>query len=227
MEPLQRAPTLDGQLDELSELLAPLARWPVILVGHSWGAVLGYLFAARHPEKVNRLVLVASAPFDEGSGSAILATRLRASTSRSGGRPRPPARCSRTRTRPRRNARPRWTRVDRLFTKADSWDPVTLDVGALEDLPEVYERVWGDVRRLRASGELLTLGRRIRCPVLAIHGDHDPHPVDGVRLPLASVVADFRFVMLEHCGHLPWLERQAAEAFYTVLDAELRSAEPG
>mgnify|MGYP002065730678 CR=1 FL=1 len=32
----------------------------------------------------------------------------------------------------------------------------------------------------------------------------------------------FRFVLLDHCGHKPWIERQAAQAFYDVLRRELR-----
>jgi len=112
-------------------------------------------------------------------------------------------------------------RLDELFTKADGYDLVSLDTGVEADLPDVYERVWAEVRPLRASGELVRLGRRIRCPVVGVHGDHDPHPADGVRVPLAPVLADFRFTVLERCGHLPWLERQAREPFYEVLEAAL------
>ena len=62
VEPLQLAPSVAGQLDELEALLADgEARYPLTLVGHSWGAVLGYLFAAHHPDAVRRLILVASA----------------------------------------------------------------------------------------------------------------------------------------------------------------------
>jgi len=222
LEPLQRAPSLAGQLAELESLLAEGdARYPVTLVGHSWGAVLGYLAAASHPERVRRLILVASAPFDEASGAATLATRL----SRLDAHERGTADEARAvlddehASAPARQAA--MAVVDRLFARVDAWDPVTLDVGALEDLPDVYDAVWREVRALRASGELVALGTRIRCPVLAIHGDYDPHPADGVRGPLAPVLADFRWELLDHCGHTPWLERDAAEPFSALLDAEL------
>ena len=227
LEPLQRAPTLTGQLDELAALLTQgEARRPVTLVGHSWGAILGYLFAAHHPEQVRRLVLVASAPFDEASGAATLATRL--------ARLDPAEREAAAAARavlddPDVSAPARATAratVDRLFARADAWDPLTLDAGALEDRPEVYASVWREVRALRASGELVSLGTRIRCPVLGLHGDHDPHPAAGVHDPLAPVLTDVRWVLLERCGHIPWLERHAAEPFYAALDAELRRDEP-
>jgi pimeloyl-ACP methyl ester carboxylesterase len=38
---------------------------PAILIGHSWGAWLGFLFAAKHPTLVQKLILVSSGPFDE------------------------------------------------------------------------------------------------------------------------------------------------------------------
>ena len=78
-----------------------------------------------------------------------------------------------------------------------------------------------DAEALRTSGELLALGKRIDCPVVAIHGDYDPHPADGIRKPLSSVLEDFRFILLDNCGHYPWNERQARDAFYEVLRDEL------
>ena len=222
LEPLQLAPSVTGQLDELDALLAEGdAVEPVTLVGHSWGAVLGYLFAAHHPDRVRRLLLVASAPFDEAAGEATLATRLtrldaddrqvaetaRAVLADAGSSPAARAAAM--------------AEVDRLFGRVDSWDPITLDVGALTDRPDVYDAVWREVRAMRANGELVALGTRIRCPVLGIHGDYDPHPADGVRRPLAPVLADFRWVELAHCGHTPWLEREAAGPFFELVEAEL------
>lgn len=75
---------------------------------------------------------------------------------------------------------------------------------------------------MRRSGTLLELAQRIQCPVVAIHGDYDPHPAEGVRKPLLSVLKDFRFVLLKQCGHKPWIERRATEAFYQVLEEELQ-----
>jgi pimeloyl-ACP methyl ester carboxylesterase len=87
---------------------------------------------------------------------------------------------------------------------------------------DVFQGVWKDAARLRASGELLALATRIECPVVAIHGDCDPHPYEGVQQPLSSRLEDFRFIMLENCGHKPWIEREAREGFYEVLEDELR-----
>ena len=108
-----------------------------------------------------------------------------------------------------------------LFTKADAYDPLTLDTEALECQYDIHHSVWAQAAELRASGRLLELGKKIRCPVVAIHGDYDPHPAEGVRTPLTAVLEDFRFVLLEHCGHRPWIERQTRHRFYETLKNEL------
>ncbi len=82
--------------------------------------------------------------------------------------------------------------------------------------------MWLEGKQLRQSGGLLALAKDIRCPVLAIHGDYDPHPADGVNVPLGQALKDFRFVLLEKCGHEPWKERAARGRFYEILKDELR-----
>ncbi len=74
---------------------------------------------------------------------------------------------------------------------------------------------------LRQTGKLLDIVAKIRCPVVAIHGDYDPHPAEGVRGPLSSILKDFRLILLEKCGHKPWIEREAKETFYEILNKEL------
>ena len=61
LEPLQTATSLEGQVEELRAVLEANADLPVTLVGHSWGAMLGFIFSARHPDFVNKLILVGSA----------------------------------------------------------------------------------------------------------------------------------------------------------------------
>jgi hypothetical protein len=35
------------------------------------------------------------------------------------------------------------------------------------------------------------------------------------------VLPDFHLILLEQCGHKPWIERQAKETFYDILQGEL------
>ncbi|MHC4132842.1 MAG: alpha/beta fold hydrolase [Planctomycetota bacterium] len=74
---------------------------------------------------------------------------------------------------------------------------------------------------MRSSGQLLALGKDIKCPVIAIHGDYDPHPPEGVQKPLSAIIKSFRFILLKNSGHKPWIERKAREEFFRVLKEDL------
>jgi len=60
---------------------------------------------------------------------------------------------------------------------------------------DIYTKVWADALAIRKSGALIELGTGIRCPVIAIHGDYDPHAVDGVKIPLSRKIQNFRFIV--------------------------------
>ncbi|HJT25676.1 MAG TPA: alpha/beta hydrolase, partial [bacterium] len=85
----------------------------------------------------------------------------------------------------------------------------------------IYKSVWKEAAELRKSGGLLKAAKTIQCPVTAIHGDHDPHPAEGVQKPLSKALKDFRFILLEKCGHTPWMEKRAREDFFAALQKEL------
>lgn len=82
---------------------------------------------------------------------------------------------------------------------------------------DIAEAVWTEAAALRQSGVLLDHLAGVRCPITAIHGDHDPHPADGVRAPLARVQQHSEFILLSRCGHKPWRENYASDAFYVAL----------
>ena len=112
-------------------------------------------------------------------------------------------------------------RLGQLISKADSYSPLPYKSEILECQYDVFTGVWKDAEKLRDSGELLKLGEQIKCPVVAIHGDYDPHPGEGVRGPLSRVLKDFRFILLKKCGHQPWIESRAGDRFYQILKEEL------
>jgi len=76
LEPLQTATTLEGQVRELKAVLEKHAALPVTLIGFSWGALLSFIFAARYPSFVRKLILIGSAPYDEKYAAKITHTRL-------------------------------------------------------------------------------------------------------------------------------------------------------
>lgn len=76
LEPLQTAVILDGQVRELREILEKHGSLPVTLVGFSWGAMLSFIFTARHPQLVKKLVLIGSGPYEEKYATNITKTRI-------------------------------------------------------------------------------------------------------------------------------------------------------
>ena len=221
LEPLQTAATLEGQVQELKAVLEKHAAFPVTLIGFSWGALLSFIFAARHPSFVSKLILISSAPYEEKYAVNITQTRL----SRLSDREREEAlSLMRTLNDPAiADKNTLLSRLGKLLSKADSYDPLPHDDEILECRYDIYRGVWEQASELRSSGKLLRLGKSIKCPVVAIHGDYDPHPSAGVAEPLSRVLKDFRFILLEKCGHRPWLERSARDRFYNILKQELAS----
>jgi pimeloyl-ACP methyl ester carboxylesterase len=115
-------------------------------------------------------------------------------------------------------------RLGELFGRTDAFDPEDSPPENILTPIEAYQAVWREGAAWRREGKLLDLVSAIRCPVVAIHGDYDPHPADGVRIPLESRLPDFRLVLLSHCGHAPWRERQAKADFYQLLRLEIGGA---
>ena len=219
LEPLQTAATLDGQVEELRDIIEKHGNPPVVLIGSSWGAMLSYIFTARYPALVKKLIMVGSALFDDRYAAGIQKTRLSRLDAEAKHEVYSLVKDLNDDVVSDKNKLLK--RMGELFTKADAYDPITLDTEVLEVRFDIHEGVWSNALKLRGSGEILKLGKKIKCPVIAIHGDYDPHHAEGVREPLSKVLKDFRFILLPHCGHLPWIEREARERFYEVVRGEL------
>ncbi|MGC9445304.1 MAG: alpha/beta fold hydrolase [Candidatus Methanospirareceae archaeon] len=219
LEPLQTASTLDGQINELHAILQHTGDLPVTLIGWSWGAWLSFMLAARHPELVKKLILVGSGPFEAKYATQIMDTRLRRLSA--GERADVLALSAALDDPAVTNKSMIMTRLGTMITKADAYEPLLHEREYLECQYHIHQRVWAEADALRRSGQLLALGTKITCPVVALHGDYDPHPAEGVKEPLAQVLADFQFVLLKHCGHCPWIERRAKERFFQIIKDEL------
>jgi pimeloyl-ACP methyl ester carboxylesterase len=222
LEPLQVAVTLEGQVEELAAVLEESGDLPVTLIGFSWGAWLGLILCGRRPELVKKLILVGCAGLGDADGARTHETRI--------GRLGPgeatefisliealdvpgPETADGT-----------FARLEELLLLTDAYRPLRPDPGESRSIDfdiVAFRNVWRKAAAWRESGKLLGLARSIRCPVVAVHGEHDPHPAGGVRGPLSGAIDDFRFILLKECGHTPWIEEKARDIFFRILKEEL------
>ncbi len=224
LEPLQTADTIDGQVEELRAVLEQHSDSPITVIGHSWGAWISYILAARHQSIVRKLILVGSGPYEHKYVQEMNETRESRLSDQDKGRLRDLAGLFDELEPGSQRQKEMFAEMGRIMSRVDSYRPIDADDAdgkVLDFQPELYRKLMPEAIALRKSGELLCIGQSIKCPVIAIHGDHDPHPYSGVEEPLSRQVRDFQFVLLENCGHSPWNERLAREGFYRILRQEL------
>ena len=220
LEPLQRRrgsqPLTVAQ--HVADLVA-VTHSPALIVGHSWGAMLGLSFASRHPACVARLVLVGCGTYDETTRSRLNSTiseRLGPDGTR-----RADAllhRAEHEASPALRNAALR--QLGAMYAELETYAPVTDDVDDTESLPTDatgHAETWKDVLRLQRDGVEPAAFSEIRAPVLMIHGDQDPHPGAATRDFLRKYIPQLEYLELPRCGHEPWRELHAREAFAAAL----------
>jgi len=220
LEPIQTAGSIEGQIDELKSALEHSAVLPVTLIGFSWGAWLSYMLAAADPSLAKKLILIGSGAFEKVRARSIDATRLQRLSASEQLEFEALVTVLAAVEAAEKDAA--FARLGALCTKADAYDPIPHDPAGMDVRADIFERVWAEAVALRKSGRLLELGRTIECPVIAIHGEYDPHPSEGVRLPLSRIIPTFQFILLDRCGHKPWIERQARDEFYRILEEALQ-----
>ncbi len=215
VEPYLLSESLEGQIDDLRTAIGRYADAPVTLIGHSYGAMLCYMFAARFPELVEKLIMISSGLLEKNGVARINKLRM--------------SRLSDAGKKELRKARDEYQSAigkaknlafANLFTlvqQADAYDPLPHPNDLEVVRPALYESVWKDVLSLRDSGELAAYGRGIKCPVLVIHGAYDPRSASAIQHSLDKHVKDFRFILLQKCGHYPWYEKQARATFYAEI----------
>jgi len=219
IEILETKDSVEGQIEELAGVLKEHAEFPVILVGHSWGAVLGYMTAARYPTLIKKLIIIGMPALEmkerpdytpiwlsrlsEDEGVELITLQSLVLEGEEGDK----SEAMRT--------------LYRLIAKADSYAFNSEKDEVLEYQSGISNSVGTEFHEILKTTELLDIGTKIKCPVVAIHGDYDLRLASVMAEPLSGIIKDFRLVMLEKCGHYPWMERHARDKFYEVLRKEL------
>ncbi|MHA2364655.1 MAG: alpha/beta hydrolase [Candidatus Hodarchaeales archaeon] len=221
LEPIQTAHSVEGQINELKNIVKNNGELPITLIGYSWGAWLSFLLSVNYPTIVKKLILVSSGPFEENLASNVHETRLNRLSEE-----------ERLEFRRKIDLLYNSNNKDKstfehlltLLQKTDEFDPIERSFNSLNPVDfqiEIFQSVWKEAAELRRSGKLLKLIKNVKCSVIAIHGDYDPHPAEGIKIPFSTKLKNFKFILLTNCGHKPWNERFVKNKFYTILKQEL------
>ncbi len=206
LEILQSKNSIQELVDEMIDVIKSYGLKQVVLVGHSWGAWLSFIFASLHPEHVGKLILVGSGLFDVKYYPQLVEANT-------------------VKIMPEEQKRD--MQFANLLSENMEYNPysycllpnISDDVISFNE--EQCKALMGEIMPIRDSGELLNYSEKINCPVVAIHGKNDPHIVDGIKIPLENHLSNFKMHVLEKCGHEPWKEHYAKEKFFDVLKKEL------
>jgi pimeloyl-ACP methyl ester carboxylesterase len=219
LEPLQTRNTLDGQVEELKKTLEEHGDLPVILVGWSHGATLGCLLSASHPSLVRKLIIIGTPPFEEKYAFNIGKDRLLRFDEIERAEVLSLEEFIWDSAEEDKSAS--MARLFRMFAEIESYDMLQNQDDVVEYQLAINISVGLDTRRKLADGALSTMISDIKCPVTAIHGDYDIRPYEAINEQFSQVIKDFKFVLLERCGHTPWYEKYARDTFYAILKEEI------
>lgn len=210
-------------VDDLVLVIRETGLEPLSMVGYSWGGLLALLYAidaAAHPGRPapRRLVLIDPAPasrqyrirFEEEfrrrqQGAEV--SGMREALATSGLRESDPA-----------------AYRQRLFETGVAGyfaDPaMARDLTPFRITGRVQESVWEslgeyDIREALAA---------VRCPALVIHGREDPIPLESSRDVTSALGANARLVVLDRCGHVPYVEQP--EMLFEAIDQFLAETSP-
>jgi pimeloyl-ACP methyl ester carboxylesterase len=187
-----------------------------LLVGHSWGAMLALAWAAEHPRAPKAIVLVGSGTFDAVSRDRMEAIRQQRMDEAFDKR-------LEQASRKYPNADTRLAVLGGLYQQLDSVDLIEVKNHLHGCDAAAHEQTWADMLRLQNEGVYPQTFASIRCPVLMLHGEDDPHPGTMIRDRLKPFLPQLEYVAWPHCGHYPWLEKTARTPFYTTLTDWLKA----
>lgn len=218
-------PSLGQLIEDLEALRRHWGHERWVVGGHSWGAHLALLYALAHPERTIGLVFLSGTGVRWGWATERRANRMpRLTQSERDEVERLEAALA---TAPEEAARGRlrelWWLTDFAQRSNAIRSPRFADYPKDPAVVAELERDWrGALDGIESKLDAL------KQPALVLHGAADPIGEGGPRA-LARRLPDGRFVVLDHVGHVPWLEdpgdlRRHLRAFVTECASSTEGA---
>lgn len=210
VEAIQSEYTISELIEELYIQIKENCSEKVSLIGHSWGAWLVALFAEKHPDLTENVILVGSGPLEDKYVSEIGARRFQNLSAEDG--------AIFQRLTANQATDEDMTKIPSIFEKSDNYCLENRELHRADKIDsKMHNTVWTEAAQLRSNGELLAIFKRIKGNLFLIQGETDPHPARGVMDPLSENGVACKAYLLEKCGHSPFMEKYAKEEFYKIL----------
>ncbi|MFJ7215615.1 alpha/beta fold hydrolase [Amycolatopsis sp. NPDC098790] len=197
----------DRQVEDVEALRKHLGLDRLDLLGHSAGASLAVLYAARYPGRLRRLLLVAPSPRAVGLQLSV-DDRRRIMARRAGAPWFDAAAAAYDAIAARTATSADWAAVAPMYY--GRWD----DAARQHQATEAGQRNGAAARVYNADGAFepevtrAALGG-VECPVLVLAGDLDWIASPAVAREFAGLFPDGRVVVLPGAAHYPWLDDAA------------------
>lgn len=207
LEAIQSKYSIVELVEELYSQILENGCGKVTLIGHSWGAWLVALVAEKYPAVVERIILVGCPPLQDKYVSEISNRRMKNLSEEEG--------AIFQRLIYNQATDEDMQKIPRIFDKSDNYCLENKELHTVDRTDSrMHNIIWGEAAKLRNSGELLEIFKRIKCKIFLIQGVIDPHPAEGVIKPLQENGVFCDTYILEKCGHSPFMEKYAKEEFY-------------
>jgi proline iminopeptidase len=213
--------TWESQVRDCEAVVRERSLDPLTIVGYSWGALLALLYSvqAAHGHAAPapaRLVLIEPAPISRTWRRAFEAEFTRRQQGPDAQAERAELAASGLRDRDPGAFRQRMFELGVAGYFADRRR--ARELTPFRVTGRVQQSIWGSLADFDLTGAL----RDVRCPTLVVHGREDPIPLESSRAASGALQAEL--VVLDACGHVPYVEQP--EALFRAIRSFLDRTSP-
>ncbi|WP_083672787.1 alpha/beta fold hydrolase [Micromonospora sp. CB01531] len=200
---------VDRLVDDLEALRQHLGLDRMDLFGHSASGGICLLYAARHPGRLNHMVLVAPSLRVVGLPSDLDVDRVLAARAHEPWHANAVAALHAEATTPEEQQRYRWEAAPLLYGR---WSPAAQAQAAAEPAQFAPAATDGFYAGFTPDPALPARLAAFTAPTLLLAGEHDIWPTAAAVRQLAALFGSHELVVQPDSGHFPWVDDPAAFA---------------
>lgn len=209
IELYNKARTIEGQIAEINDVVLKFNLKELVLIGHSWGAWLAYMYAAKY--KTSKIALLSCGAFKDKYLQTMKNRRQEKLNKDEQIEVNNFFKAFEV------HEKIDMTRFGELMSKMDSYSMVEYEDKPLEFDKLGHSMLMAELNILRKNGRLLEMGQLIQADIKVIHGKNDPHPIEGIIEPFDEIGISYDLHLFDQCGHTPWHEQYARKEFYELM----------